>query len=334
MRAAFFQRLLSMCAAHRSVPNGAAPIVVDTDCALDDLATLALAAATHTPLQLVTTSSGLAPPGHGHVLARRLLDALDLSSLPVVAGAEAQPPYAADRPKAEWELSYPQRLVDTTLLLGLESVGDEVSRVDAGSANKAAGAIVATARAVGGNVTLLALGALTNVARASEQFPTEFSQYVRRIVFIGDIDARQHSYNVALDPMAVRTTLRSGVELVLIGNSCYVTPAWVHAVFESCESEGRSDADECTPAERALRIFGHSEPHSFCYDPLALFFHLHEDAFELKSTPVRILQDPQSGWRFERCDATQRDGYVSEAIAVSQARYAAFLRAACAIVPP
>ena len=46
------------------------PVIIDTDCALDDLATLALAAATGTSLQLVTTVSGLAPPGHGHELVR------------------------------------------------------------------------------------------------------------------------------------------------------------------------------------------------------------------------------------------------------------------------
>ena len=45
-------------------------VIIDTDCALDDLATLALAAATGTSLQLVTTVNGLAPPGHGHELVR------------------------------------------------------------------------------------------------------------------------------------------------------------------------------------------------------------------------------------------------------------------------
>ena len=50
-------------------PSGA--LIIDTDCALDDLATLALAAATGTSLQLVTTVKGLAPPGHGHELVRQ-----------------------------------------------------------------------------------------------------------------------------------------------------------------------------------------------------------------------------------------------------------------------
>ena len=50
-------------------PSGA--LIIDTDCALDDLATLALAAATGTSLQLVTTVNGLALPGHGHELVRQ-----------------------------------------------------------------------------------------------------------------------------------------------------------------------------------------------------------------------------------------------------------------------
>jgi len=50
-------------------PPGA--LIIDTDCGLDDLATLALAAATGTSLQLVTTVNGLAPPGNGHLLVRQ-----------------------------------------------------------------------------------------------------------------------------------------------------------------------------------------------------------------------------------------------------------------------
>ena len=61
-------------------PSGA--LIIDTDCALDDLATLALAAATGTSLQLVTTVNGLAPPGHGHELVRQHGQSASLGSAP------------------------------------------------------------------------------------------------------------------------------------------------------------------------------------------------------------------------------------------------------------
>ena len=61
-------------------PSGA--LIIDTDCALDDLATLALAAATGTSLQLVTTVNGLAPPGHGHELVRPHGQSASLGSAP------------------------------------------------------------------------------------------------------------------------------------------------------------------------------------------------------------------------------------------------------------
>ena len=57
-------------------------LIIDTDCALDDLATLAMVAATETPLQLVTTVNGLAPPGHGHELVRQHGQSASLGSAP------------------------------------------------------------------------------------------------------------------------------------------------------------------------------------------------------------------------------------------------------------
>ena len=81
------------------------PLIIDTDVALDDIATLAAAAAVGAPLRLVTTTSGLAPPGEGHILARRVLNAVDLGSVPVVAGAEQPPPHVT-RQKQAWEHGY------------------------------------------------------------------------------------------------------------------------------------------------------------------------------------------------------------------------------------
>ena len=35
------------------------------------------------------------------------------------------------------------------------------------------------------------------------------------------------------DPQALATVLRSGVELVLVGQPCYPPPAWVEALFSA-----------------------------------------------------------------------------------------------------
>ena len=269
-------------------------LIIDTDAGADDLATLAAAAAAEAPLRLVTTSSGLSPPGHGHLLVRRTLDALGLSQVRVVAGAERPPAYLA-RAKADWEVDYGPRLDGVVTGCGVEPVTAEQAQ-DTGSAAAAADAIIETATAAGGGATILALGALTNVAAAWERQPEAFARSVERVVFIGDTQDVP-SYNVALDPLAMQTVLRSGVELVLVGHSCFPSPAWVEALFADApaasldggsEAPDAPDAGAAVPAEPAepsataaamLRRLGSLDAYSMCYDPLALLYHLEPDAF-------------------------------------------------------
>ena len=158
-----------------------APLIIDTDCGLDDLATLVFAAATATPISLVTTTSGLAPPGRGHKLARSMLDYVGLQAVRVVAGAEMPPPGVV-REKAEWEMTYQQRVADVTAAMGLREAEAEAEVVDAGDAGAAADAILSAARESGGNATILALGALTNVALSSRRHGSDFSRLVRRML--------------------------------------------------------------------------------------------------------------------------------------------------------
>ena len=156
-----------------------APLIIDTDCGLDDLATLVFAAATATPISLVTTTSGLAPPGRGHKLARSMLNYVGLQDVRVVAGAEMPPPGVV-REKAGWEMTYQQRVADVTAAMGLREAAAEAEVVDAGDAGAAADAILSVARESGGNATILALGALTNVALSSRRHGSDFSRLVRR----------------------------------------------------------------------------------------------------------------------------------------------------------
>ena len=105
---------------------------------------------------------------------RRMLDAVDLRSVPVVAGAEEPPAYVV-REKADWEYGYCDRLTNAVSQLGIEPV---TRAGQPGTAAAAADAIVDSARAAGG-ATVLALGALTNLAAACERHPVEFSCLLR-----------------------------------------------------------------------------------------------------------------------------------------------------------
>lgn len=341
------------------------PVLIDTDCGLDDLATLALAAASSASLRLVTTTSGLAPHGHGHLIARSMLDHVGLNTVPVVAGGECPPSYV-QRERADWEQSYGSRVAEATRAMGMEtSFAEERAQREPCDAAAAADAIVEAARASGGNATILALGALTNVAEAVRRHPEAMQRLVSRIVFIGDTDSSRHSYNVALDPAAMRAVLASSVDLVLIGSSCYASPGWVAQLFaaEEGDTEGgtegrtsstttsstvapdgeaavaREEPASCAPqqaaAARAMRALGSEDPYSMCYDPLALLYHLEPEAFEAEATriPVRVSGDvgTADGWLFERCEeeGAVPEGHVLEVSGVSLARYEAFLRRLC-----
>lgn len=321
-------------AAASGATSEAGPLIIDTDCGLDDLATLALAASTSADLRLVTTTSGLAPHGHGHRLARRTLRRVGLGEVPVVAGAEASP-LSVVREVAAWERSYGERVVTATAAMGMETAFCEAhAQREPCDAGAAATAILQTARAAGGGATVLALGALTNLAEAIAREPAEFSTLVRRVVFVADTDPETGpsapSYNAALDPSALRAVLGSGCELVLIGRSCYPQPEWVETLF----AEGRVGGASGGGAAAVLRALGRLDPHSMCYDPLALLYHLQPGAFSSTQAPVpaRVSGDVCSahGWRFERCNGAEAHGHVVEPSAVCLERYAAFLRQACA----
>ena len=154
--------------------------------------------------------------------------------------------------------------------------------------------------------------------------------------------------NIKLDPEALRALLGSGIELVLVGSRCYPEPSWVQALFAAEPSGGNGSSAgeagalvETGGADRArgmLRTLGALDPYSMCFDPLALFYHLQPDAFRWDDAgagqagtrvPVRLTHGEE--WRFERCTASQCDGYVLEPAGVSLPQYAAFLRSTGAL---
>lgn len=249
--------------------------------------------------------------------------------------------------------------------MGIETIfSHQLARCAPCDVASAATAIVETARSRGGGVTILALGALTNLAEAIRRYPADFRRLCSRIIFIGDTDRSRPSYNIALDPAALRVVLASGIELVLVGSSCCPPPSWVEALFAEggmgvARSAGSDDASlpasgarsqsnapaaqwEATLAPgpaTALRALGSLDPYSMCYDPLALLYHLQPDAFafEQTATPVSVRvggdTSTASGWSFERCDSSGRrpeahDGYVIEPSGMSLQCYAHFLRQA------
>merc|ERR1719375_69053 len=84
----------------------------------------------------------------------------------------------------------------------------------------AALAILDAARKAG-SVDILALGSLTNLARAVELDEETIRNHVHRVIFIGDTGGPGIPVNVIVDPYAFSVLLKSAVEVFCIGIKAY-----------------------------------------------------------------------------------------------------------------
>lgn len=197
----------------RPAPSAAAPIVVDTDVASDDL--LAVAAVASDPrldLRAVTVvGTGEAHCGPGVAVVLDLLMDLRKTDVPVSCGRAK--PLAGDHHFPEEWRSLADRAYGVPLPRSTESKADVA-------------APQLLARSLDG-ATLLALGPLTNVADAFALDPRVARQVKRVVVSGGALDVpgnlgdavRANSvaeWNMYIDPVAADRVLHSGAQVTFV----------------------------------------------------------------------------------------------------------------------
>ena len=187
-------------------------IILDTDMAMgvpgsdiDDGFALALALAEPSiAVELVTTVNGNADVESGSYLSGELLDRLGFSDIPVVQGAAAPLLFPDRRRGAPQEIR--------------EQFSHRVPR-----SGYAAQELAARVAAEPGEITVVAIGPLTNVAAAINIDP-DFARNVKEIVIMGGV-YREHTnresmpgeFNFWVDPEAADAVLRSGAAIRLVG---------------------------------------------------------------------------------------------------------------------
>lgn len=179
---------------------------------VDDGLALALAlAADSIKLELITIVAGNTPRDTGYQVARQLMQELN-QSIPVVKGA-AQ---ALIEPAAPWR----EQLDNNVRKQGLLSLWDSLPPVlplNDNSAPHAAQAIGELVCSNPGEITVVAIGPLTNIAHTIQLYP-DFARSVAEIVIMGGVfkvEGYLKDTNFAVDPEAAKIVIESGANITL-----------------------------------------------------------------------------------------------------------------------
>ncbi|PIT19999.1 hydrolase [Snodgrassella communis] len=179
---------------------------------VDDGLALALAlAADSIKLELITIVAGNTPRDTGYRVARQLLQELN-KDIPVVKGA-AQ---ALIEPAAPWR----EQLDNNVRKQGLLSLWDNLPPLHAHNDNSVPHAAQAIGELVCGNpgeITVVAIGPLTNIAHTIQLYP-DFARSVAEIVIMGGVfqlDGYLKDTNFAVDPEAAKIVIESGANITL-----------------------------------------------------------------------------------------------------------------------
>jgi len=209
-------------------PRGAAltrRLLVDTDTASDDAVALLLALRTPgVEVAAVTVVAGNVPLEQA---VQNALYTVELAGVPVPVHVGRGEPRA-------------QPLVTAQEVHGADGMGDVGLPLSGRepAPGDAVGVLVESVRAAPGELELVTLGPLTNVAEAFERAP-DVPRALRRVVVMGgtsDAVGNQTpvaEYNVWADPEAAAVVFASGAPLVMVGWD--VSRKW--AVFEADEAE-------------------------------------------------------------------------------------------------
>jgi inosine-uridine nucleoside N-ribohydrolase len=216
-------------------------IVVDTDPGVDDA--LALILALRSPevvIDAITCATGNLPADGASENARRILDLAQAPEIPVSVGSLA--PLA--RPWPSDPFSHGDDGLANTGLPASSRVLDERFGPDV---------LVETVMAHPGEVTIVALAPLTNVALALRKEP-RMARTVRRIIATaGSFGFNEYAYrratgdnpcsewNVYVDPEAARVVFHSGAPVTAVGVDAWGRPEMDLTPSELAELAGSAD---------------------------------------------------------------------------------------------
>jgi inosine-uridine nucleoside N-ribohydrolase len=320
--AVVFTLIASACAGEGGEPtttttvSGSNPVIVDGDFGPDDMmALLYLIGQSELQIAAVTvTGTGLAHCPQGAENAAAVLAHLGREDTPVACG-EQVPLGGKNAFPEEWRQAA-DGLADQ---LGL-------SPSEAGAGSDAVGLIVEKISSSPEPVRLLALGPLTNLARALSNSPEIVDNIERLVIMGGAVDVpgsvppdMTAEWNIWVDPRAATEVLQSGVPITLVGLDATNDVPATRFFLETLEAHRESPAAEL--------LYGYLTANQgileggtyFFWDPLAAVTLVQPDVVETERRPIAIVesQGGNAGATVESDDGVE----VEVAVAADRTRF-------------
>ena len=279
-------------------------IIIDCDPGHDDMAAILLAA-WHPSIQLeaITTVCGNAPLTHTTNNALRIVDAFGLD-VPVYAGAELPLLHRYEFPAAFHGPS------------GLDSAGEELPpATSTAQAQHAVDAIIERVEAAPGEITLVVIGPMTNLALALALRPS-LAQSIKQVVFMGGSATEGNvtaaaEFNIWADAEAARMVFRSGVKLVMFGLNA------THQTLMRREDVAsiRAARPGVNPVADIMdfycgtyyRFAGADKPGAPMHDPCAIAWLIDPSVFTLSDRPAEVLVGPDASYGQTLVDMRPQD---------------------------
>ena len=279
-------------------------IIIDCDPGHDDMAAILLAA-WHPSIQLeaITTVCGNAPLTHTTNNALRIVDAFGLD-VPVYAGAELPLLHRYEFPAAFHGPS------------GLDSAGEELPpATSTAQAQHAVDAIIERVEAAPGEITLVVIGPMTNLALALALRPS-LAQTIKQVVFMGGSATEGNvtaaaEFNIWADAEAARMVFRSGVKLVMFGLNA------THQTLMRREDVAsiRAARPGVNPVADIMdfycgtyyRFAGADKPGAPMHDPCAIAWLIDPSVFTLSDRPAEVLVGPDASYGQTLVDMRPQD---------------------------
>jgi len=219
-------------------------VIIDTDPGIDDA--LALILAFRSPelkIEAITTVAGNVPLKDATRNAVQVLEVLDLSEPPHVARGAAQP--LAREPLPARHVHGEDGLGDIAGLVNADGKPRYPAPTLSPVSESAVEVILELLRENPGEISIIALGPLTNIALAFEADPAAFAGVKELIVMGGAVSGIGNAtetaeFNFYADPHAASQVLRSGMPIVVVGLDVTVRTLLTPQALEA-RTEGRTD---------------------------------------------------------------------------------------------